>query len=570
MSVWVRPRQAPDPEVAVFYFGDRAAENETGAVLQGRFELLEPIAWGGMAAVYKARNRHTKALCAVKVLYPRAREHVASLFGQEGRLATRIRSPHLIRANAFGEENGRSFIVFDYVQGEVLAGMYFMQLMPWRELLRVILQVLDALAALHRRGIVHRDVKPDNVIVEKKLGDEVHVTLLDLGCASVPPERRLTGAPVPAREVYGTAGFIAPELLAGLPPEPRNDLYSVGALMYLKLTTQAVPDISAAPEVMVIPPPRAFVPSIPVGVDDIVMRALSDVEARFQSAVEMASAIREVIAAEDRAAIRESIAAEDRATASASLSAVPREPDEAPSRPAAEDRTPSETAEVGDLSTASASGPLPGAPTTAGSVSNAAPPATVDTPAPRRSSGLAAALMLGAALGGGAVSLLAGPSTDGSTPAEGGFALDELAVPSGPSALPGGGNDHVPLAAVEAPSEAILPASLAARAPAITPAPTSPVPRRLASGKSKTAPSFEKAMRALDVKARECARSAGVAEEPLEVQVFGHGQAVSSVRVTHLGGRHAFTRCIESAIRAAAPPLGDEPIRQYTFFSGKR
>ncbi len=569
MSVWVRPRLVPDPEVAVFYFGDRAAEDETGVVLQGKFELLGPIAWGGMAAVYKARNRETKALCAVKVLYPGAREHVASLFGQEGRLATRIRSPHLIRANAFGEDDGRSFIVFDFVQGEVLAGMYFIQLMPWRELLRVVLQVLDALAALHRRGIVHRDVKPDNVIVEKKLGDEVHVTLLDLGCASVPPDRRLTGAPEPAREVYGTGGFIAPELLAGLPPEPRNDLYSVGALMYLKLTTQAVPDISAAPEVMEIPPPRAFVPTIPAGVDDIVMRALSDVEARFQSAEVMAEAIREVIAAEDRAALREAIAAEDRAAGSASRLAVGGRSEVSSlvgGDPAQHDAVAAE-----DLGTPSASRSLPGAPATA-PTSFGVPPVTTgaaSSAAARGLRGLTAALVLGAALGGGAVSLLAdkrAPSSHGSTPPHNVLALAEPATPPGLTAPPGHNTGRAIAASVEAPSDPVVPASATPEL-ALVPTPPTPAPRRLAPiGQGKTTPTFEKAMRALEGKARECARAADIAERPLEVQVVGEGPTISTVRVIGLGGRPRFTNCLEAAIRKAAPSLGNEPIRQYTFF----
>ena len=539
--------------MVVFYFGDRAAENETGAVLQGKFELLGPIAWGGMAAVYKARNLETKALCAVKVLYPGAREHVASLFGQEGRLAARIRSPHLIRANAFGEDGGRSFIVFDYVQGEVLASMYFMRLMPWRELLRVVLQVLDALAALHRRGIVHRDVKPDNVIVEKKLGDEVHVTLLDLGCASVPPERRLTGAPVPAREVYGTAGFIAPELLAGLPPEPRNDLYSVGALMYLKLTTQAVPDISADPEFMTIPPPRAFVPTIPAGVDDIVMRALSDVEARFQSAEEMAEAIREVIAAEDRAALLEAIAAESRAASSASgLS----------SQLITEDRTPGAARREETSGTASASGSLPGVPTTA-----VAPPALRPS-STGRPWALAATLVLGLVLGGAAVALLLEvrpPGGLGSAAEPSGFARTDTTAPHASTAPPGGDQGPTAVAAAKAPSEPILPTSVTAQAP------PSPELRRPASiGRSKSTPTFERAMRGLEGLARVCAREAGVAEKPLEVQVISDGQTISTVRVIGVGGRPRFTSCLESAIRRAAPPLGSEPIRQYTFFAEQK
>jgi serine/threonine-protein kinase len=577
MSVWVRPRQAQDPEVVVFYFGERAAEDNSGEVLQGKFELIEPIAWGGMAAVYKARNRETKGLCAVKVLYPGAREHVASLFGQEGRLATRIRSPHLIRANAFGEDGGRQFIVFDYVQGEVLAGMYFMRLMPWRELLRVVLQVLDALAALHRRGIVHRDVKPDNVIVEKKLGDEIHVTLLDLGCASVPPERRLTGAPVPAREVYGTAGFIAPELLAGCPPEPRNDLYSVGALMYQKLTAQTVPDISPDPEQMVIPSPRAFVPSIPAGVDDVVMRALSDVEARFQSAEEMATALRQVIGAEDRTALREAIAAEDRAASSqeAELLAVAATSAARAELPAAASSGGAPAPLSAGVSTAAASvitaSPEPVALSAA--MSSAAVPAVTAAPpqAPYRRGasgrgrgvqGAAAALVVGAVLGAAGDSLLRAP-IEFDRPSE--VKRDEPA----PSLLADKSDVPAPSPMPDVAKVEPVPASVSGLPTESSPVPSAPR-KPSSAGKTRPVASFEKVMRELEGKARECARDAGVAEEPLEVQVLGEGAAISSVRVVDLGTRHPFTRCIDPAIRAAAPPLGDEPTRRYTFFARKR
>lgn len=297
--MWVRPTQAPSDEVQVFYLGTRAAKSQVGAVLGERYELLELLGVGGTAAVYRALDKRTKAKVAVKVLHAGARETIGAFFQQEGRLTARISSPHLVRAHDFGEDDGRLFIVFDVVPGESLASLFYGRVMPWRELCLVVLHVVDALAALHRLGIVHRDVKPDNVYVARKLGGEPHATLLDLGFALVPPERRMTISPAPSRMVFGTEGYIAPELLGGLPPEPRNDLYSVGALMYAMLTAQQVPDISACPEEMVIPSPRAFLPTIPRAIDDLVMRSLSDVEARFQNAAEMAAAIRAAIVAAD-------------------------------------------------------------------------------------------------------------------------------------------------------------------------------------------------------------------------------------------------------------------------------
>jgi serine/threonine protein kinase len=304
-SSWVRPKQAPDDEIEVFGLGEPDAEDDTGDVLQDRYELLEVLACGATATVYRARDLTTKSIVAVKVLYRGALAAVGEFFNQEARLAARIRSPHLVHASDFGEDDGRPFIVFDMVPGEALSELYCEKLMPWRELCLVVLDLLAALAELHRRGITHRDVKPDNVFVLRTLDEQIHVTLLDLGFAAVPPERRLTGAPVPSRKVFGTFGFIAPEMLAGALPEPRSDLYSVGALMYVMLTGQHVPDLRAAPDLICIPSPRVFVPTLPDAVDGVVMRALSDVDIRFQSAAEMAAMIRAALAGVDAEVRRE-------------------------------------------------------------------------------------------------------------------------------------------------------------------------------------------------------------------------------------------------------------------------
>ena len=181
--LWVRPKQVRDEEIRVFYivagqasedededaddeeYASDDAEDDTGAVLGERFELLEAIAWGGTAAVYRARDHVTKAEVAVKVLCSGVRAQLGRYFGQEGRLAAQLCNPHLVRAHHFGVDEGRPFIVFDLVPGRSLPALYFKQPMPWRELCEAVLGLLDALGTMHQQGIVHRDVKPENIMV---------------------------------------------------------------------------------------------------------------------------------------------------------------------------------------------------------------------------------------------------------------------------------------------------------------------------------------------------------------------------------------------------------------------
>jgi serine/threonine protein kinase len=162
----------------------------------------------------------------------------------------------------------------------------------------IVLQVLDALAELHEESVIHGDIQPENVIVQQTTLGQDYAKVIDLGFASARGCSRLTLAPEPPSEIHGTSGFIAPERLAGLEPDARADLYSVGAMMYFLLTTRPVPDISLAPDELGIPAPSIMAPGarIPLAIDAIVMRALSDVDDRFPNAAAMAGALRDALA----------------------------------------------------------------------------------------------------------------------------------------------------------------------------------------------------------------------------------------------------------------------------------
>lgn len=399
---WVRPVQ-PSAGVGDFCVGVRdedAPPGDVGLVLAGRYELQRLIGFGATALVYEGVDTRTKRPIAVKVLIPAARARVGGFFGQEGRIAARVVNPHLVHASDFGEDQERLFIVFDLLPGRPLGDMIHGALLPCSSACVVALHVLDALAALNHAGIVHRDVKPDNIFVSDTVGDGLHATLLDVGFAAVIPPRRMTVAPEPIQAVFGTAGFIAPEVFGGHLPDPRSDLYSLGAVLYMALTGQPVPEFRMFPEI-IVPSPQVFRPEIPDALAAVVLKALSDVESRFADANEMALAITR--------ALREPVVALVPAPASGLTMAEATSTPAAPAAPPAERqdevlapfnksaRTPepaamppgsapttARTGEAGEVAPASmATGPETGeaaaSPTTSGSVEKAA----VSTQAPR-------------------------------------------------------------------------------------------------------------------------------------------------------------------------------------------
>jgi serine/threonine protein kinase len=298
--LWTPPKAPPDPNIRTAYLSDVHAEDDSGKVLCQRFQLLAPIGFGATAAVYRALDLETKSDVAVKILYKNLRDDAEALryFAQEGRLAARIIHPHLLRAHFFGQRRRAPFIVFELVPGASLTQIAALRPIPWRRLAVIVLQVLDALAKLHEEGVIHGDIQPENVIVQQTTLGHDFAKVIDLGFASARGCSRLTQAAEPPAEVHGTASFIAPERLAGLDPDGRADLYSVGALMYFLLTTRLVPDISNAPEQLGVPAPSIMAPGarIPHAIDVVVMRALSDVDDRYPTAAAMAEALAAALA----------------------------------------------------------------------------------------------------------------------------------------------------------------------------------------------------------------------------------------------------------------------------------
>lgn len=246
----------------------RCLLNEQSPTFAG-LELLEPLGEGGMGTVFRARHVKLDRFVAVKVL-SREVAAVAELkerFTLEARSLAKVKHPNVVQVFDAGEEDGEAFLVMELVEGGTLASR--LPLEP-REAVRVTSAVCRALQAVHDAGLVHRDVKPENVL----LTASGEVKLSDFGIVGEAAATR-AGAPV------GTPGFVAPEVLAGRPATPRADVFAVG-VMLRQLVTGLAP--GSTPE-----------PAIPGGLDAIVRRATSAApEARFESAREFESALSQV------------------------------------------------------------------------------------------------------------------------------------------------------------------------------------------------------------------------------------------------------------------------------------
>ncbi|WP_173081743.1 serine/threonine-protein kinase [Phytohabitans rumicis] len=220
---------------------------QPGLRLHDRFTLVERIGLGGMSEVWRAGDAVLDRHVAVKVLAaPVAVDHAATW--REARAAARLAHPHVTQVYDYGEApmpDGSvvPYLVMELVDGQLLADRLRAGALPWPEAARMAAQVAGALAAAHRLGVVHRDVKPGNVMLTA-----AGAKVLDFGIAA------LLDRPEPERGlVVGTPGYVAPERLAGAAAEPASDVYALGVLLHEALTGRP-PRPGAAPDVPGLPP----------------------------------------------------------------------------------------------------------------------------------------------------------------------------------------------------------------------------------------------------------------------------------------------------------------------------
>jgi eukaryotic-like serine/threonine-protein kinase len=192
---------------------------------QGRYRPVRRIAAGGMGEVWEADDTVLGRRVALKVLVEElaADDHATRRFVREARATARLAHPNVARVYDFGRDGGAPFLVMELLEGETLASRVASGPLPPAEAARVAAEVADALDAAHHRGIVHRDVKPSNVMMTAG-----GVKVMDFGIAAAAGETHSTTG----SGLYATVAYVSPERVAGKPATPASDIYSLGAVLY--------------------------------------------------------------------------------------------------------------------------------------------------------------------------------------------------------------------------------------------------------------------------------------------------------------------------------------------------
>src|SRR5215470_1407967 len=263
----------------------------------GPYEILSPLGAGGMGEVYRARDTRLDRIVAIKVLPAHLSSDPArrQRFEREARAVASLNHPHICVLHDIGSQSGVDFLVLEYLEGETLAHRLERGPMPTQELLKIATEVTDALDKAHRQGVIHRDLKPGNIMLVKS-----GAKLLDFGLAkpvTAPASATLTDMATASKPltaegtIIGTFQYMAPEQLEGKEADARSDIFSFGAVLYEMATGKkafegkTTASVIAAVLASQPKPISALQPMTPPALEHLVKTCLAkDPDDRFQSA----------------------------------------------------------------------------------------------------------------------------------------------------------------------------------------------------------------------------------------------------------------------------------------------
>jgi serine/threonine protein kinase len=243
----------------------------------GPYQIVAPLGEGGMAAVYKAYQPSMERYVAIKVLPRQLAEsdEFIARFRREAHLLAQLQHPHILSVFDYGQADNYTYIVMPFIQSGTLADVLKARRLSLTEVRRIIVQVGDALGYAHARGMIHRDVKPSNVLVDER----GNCLLTDFGLARM---TEATSAKLTTSgAIMGTPAYMSPEQGAGNPLDGRSDIYSLGIILYEMLTGQ-VPYSAETPIAIVfkhiqdpLPPVRKVAPELPEEIERVLLKALA-------------------------------------------------------------------------------------------------------------------------------------------------------------------------------------------------------------------------------------------------------------------------------------------------------
>lgn len=264
-------------------------DTNIGQMLDNRYEITELIGVGGMADVYKGKDIVDNKIVAIKILKTEFsdNEEFLSRFRNESKAISLLSHPNIVKIYDVGFSENLQYIIMEYIDGITLKEYIEKEkALNWKDAVHFMIQILRALQHAHENGIVHRDIKPQNIMML----DDGTIKVMDFGIAKFSRETGKTATD----QAIGSVHYISPEQAKGEATDEKSDIYSVGVMLYEMLTGQKPFDSDNSVSIAVmnindIPKrPRAVNPNVPAGLEEIILKAMEKNPLdRYQSASEM-------------------------------------------------------------------------------------------------------------------------------------------------------------------------------------------------------------------------------------------------------------------------------------------